>query len=89
MNSIQANATGRNDDAVRASQPRSTSKPREPPLPPEVALAYRVNDAAKVAGLSRSSLYLLIAEGKLRSVLVAGRRLIPADALRNLIRGAE
>jgi excisionase family DNA binding protein len=57
-------------------------------LPPDTALAYRVNDAAKVAGLSRSSLYLLIGEGKLRSVRVAGRRLIPADALRNLLHGA-
>ena len=57
-------------------------------LPPDTVLAYRVNDAAKVAGLSRSSLYLLIGEGKLRSVLVAGRRLIPADALRDLLRGA-
>ena len=75
MNSIQANIAGRKDDAVLA------------PLPPEVTLAYRVNDAAKVAGLSRSSLYVLIGEGKLRSVLVAGRRLIPADALRDLLRG--
>ena len=58
------------------------------PLPPETVLAYRVNDAAKVAGLSRSSIYVLIGEGKLRSVLVAGRRLIPADALRELVRGA-
>lgn len=58
------------------------------PLPPDTVLAYRVNDAAKVAGLSRSSLYVLIGEGKLRSVLVAGRRLIPADALRDLLRGA-
>ena len=58
------------------------------PLPPDTVLAYRVNDAAKVAGLSRSSLYVLIGEGKLRSVLVAGRRLIPADALRDLLRDA-
>ena len=88
MDTIQANVTGRKDDPVRASQPRSTSGPRGPPLPPEVVLAYRVNDAAKVAGLSRSSLYLLIGEGTLKSVLVAGRRLIPADALRDLLRGA-
>jgi excisionase family DNA binding protein len=58
------------------------------PVPLDTILAYRVNDAAKVAGLSRSSLYVLIGEGKLRSVLVAGRRLIPADALRDLLRGA-
>jgi hypothetical protein len=44
------------------------------PLPPDTVLAYRINDAAKVAGLSRSSLYVLIGEGKLLSVLVAGRR---------------
>src|SRR5271165_1956446 len=47
------------------------------PLPSPVALAYRVNDAAKVAGLNRSSLYELMAARKLRSVMVAGRRLIP------------
>ena len=58
------------------------------PLPPDTVLAYRINDAAKVAGFSRSSLYALIGEGKLRSVRVAGRRLIPADALRDLLRGA-
>ena len=58
------------------------------PLPPDTALAYRVNDAARVAGLSRSSLYTLMGEGKLRSVLIAGRRLIPADALRDLLSGA-
>jgi len=55
---------------------------------PDTVLAYRVNDAAKVAGLSRSSLYCLMGDGKLRSVLVGGRRLIPADALRDLLRGA-
>jgi excisionase family DNA binding protein len=58
------------------------------PLPQDAVLAYRINDAVKVAGLSRSSLYALIGEGKLRSVRVAGRRLIPADALRDLLRGA-
>ena len=73
MNSIQANVIDRKA-AV--------------PLPPDTALAYRVNDAARIAGLSRSSLYVLIGEGKLRSVLVAGRRLIPADALREILRGA-
>jgi excisionase family DNA binding protein len=57
-------------------------------LPTSAVLAYRVNDAAKVAGLSRSTLYELMAANKLRSVMVGGRRLIPADALRALIQGA-
>ena len=73
MNSTQTNVTGRKVAAA---------------IPSETVLAYRLNDAARVAGLSRSSLYVLIGEGKLRSVLVAGRRLIPADALRDLLRGA-
>jgi helix-turn-helix protein len=65
-----------------------TSRVGSGALPLDAVLAYRVNDAAKAAGLSRSSLYTLMSEGKLRSVLVAGRRLIPADALRELLRGA-
>lgn len=59
---------------------------REALLPPDTALAYRVNDASRVSGLG--TIYKLIGEGKLCSVLVAGRRLIPADALRDLLRGA-
>jgi excisionase family DNA binding protein len=75
MDTVQGNVTGRG--------------PKSPiPLSIDVALAYRVNDAAKVTGLSRSSLYNLIAEKKLRSIVVAGRRLIPADALRELLQVA-
>jgi excisionase family DNA binding protein len=48
--------------------------------------AYRVQDFCKAFGLSRSTVYNLIAQGKLRSVLVAGRRLIPADAAEDLLR---
>jgi hypothetical protein len=67
--------------ANRAGDRRSTAPPLQP-------LAYTINDATKVSGLGRSSIYKLIGEGKLRSVLVAGRRLILADALRDLLRGA-
>jgi hypothetical protein len=72
--------------ANRACDRRSTAPPSPPP--PDIALAYRINDAVKLSGLSRSSIYKLIGEGKLRSVLVAGRRLIPADALRSLLGAA-
>jgi hypothetical protein len=76
MESVQPNVTGKEAGS------------RGVPLPPDIALAYRVNDAIKVSGLSRSSLYRLIGQGELHSVVVAGRRLIPADALRALLRGA-
>ena len=68
-----------------AAEGKRRSKLPSVPVPPDVAMAYRVNDAAKVSGLSRSTIYNLIAARKLRSVVVAGRRLIPADALRDLL----
>lgn len=56
--------------------------PTHSPLAP---LALRIDDAAAAVGLSRSTLYKLIAANKLRTVKVAGRRLIPVSALRALI----
>jgi hypothetical protein len=41
----------------------------------DTRLALRVNDAVAISGLSRSSLYKLLANGKLRNVVVRGRRL--------------
>lgn len=49
--------------------------------------AYRVQDSCRAYGRSRSTAYNLMASGKLRSVRVAGRRLIPADAAEALLRG--
>lgn len=49
--------------------------------------AYRVQDFCKAFGVSRSTAYNLMAAGKLRSVLIAGRRVIPADAAEALLRG--
>ena len=48
-------------------------------------LALRVNDACRVIGCGRTSLYELINEGKLKTVIIAGRRLVPMSALRELI----
>jgi excisionase family DNA binding protein len=45
-------------------------------------LAYRIDEAGSATGLSRSTLYGLIASGRLRSIKAAGRRLILADDLR-------
>jgi hypothetical protein len=63
-------------------------KQRRPPPPLTAAITYRVEDAVVVSGLSRANLYRQLQSGKLRSVFVAGRRLIPADALREFLRGA-
>ena len=58
----------------------STSKPDD-------KRAYRINEAVAAYRLSRSTLYKLIAEGNLRTVKIAGRRLIPRDAIEALFEG--
>lgn len=47
--------------------------------------ALRLKDAARLYGVSRSTIYKLMVEGKLRTVKIAGRRLIPVDAMEALL----
>ncbi len=47
--------------------------------------AYHVKEAAAAYGLSRSTLYVMMANHVLRSVKVGGRRLIPVDAIEALL----
>jgi hypothetical protein len=61
--------------------------PRGPP-PSDAAICYRISDAVAISGLSRSTLYKAMQNGHLRSVFVAGRRLIPAAVLRRFLLGA-
>lgn len=48
-------------------------------------LAYRMKDAAHVLGLSVTTLYEMRRKGELPAVRIAGRALIPAEALRRLL----
>ncbi len=48
--------------------------------------AFQVNEFASAYGLSRSTIYLLMKSGKLRTVRIGGRRLIPRDAAEALLR---
>lgn len=45
------------------------------------AVLYRVDEAATALRLSRSVLYELIRSGRLRTVKVGSRRLVPVEAL--------
>lgn len=58
-----------------------------PEAPPPIA--YRIDDAARAAGLSRSKLYALIAEGALRAVRRGGRTLVLHAELEAFLRGAD
>ena len=48
-------------------------------------LAYTVPDACKAAGLGRTTLYELIAAGRLRAMKAGTRTLIEADSLRSYL----
>jgi excisionase family DNA binding protein len=49
--------------------------------------AFRVNDFCALYSISRSSAYKLMADGKLRTVRVGGRRLIPKESAEALLSG--
>jgi excisionase family DNA binding protein len=53
------------------------------------AMAYGVNDAAALLGVSRWTLYELLRRGEIRSFKVAGRRLVSAQAIVDFIADAE
>ncbi len=44
-------------------------------------LAYTVEEAARLLGISRTSAYLAAQRGELPSVLIGRRRLVPREAL--------
>jgi excisionase family DNA binding protein len=58
---------------------------RTPKVAPIERRALRINDAALAYGVGRSTLYKLMSEGKLATVKVAGRRLVPCDNMEALL----
>jgi excisionase family DNA binding protein len=50
-------------------------------------IAYRVNDACRLLSISRSHLYDLVAEGKVRLVKIGNRSLVPASEIARLVAG--
>jgi excisionase family DNA binding protein len=61
-------------------------KPGIPQQPdPFMRRACRIHEACVALGISRSTLYKLVAEGKLRLIHLGGRSLIPATEIDRLI----
>ena len=48
-------------------------------------IAYSLSEAEVLSGLSRATLYRLIAQGRLHTVHVGRRRLVPSDDLVALV----
>jgi excisionase family DNA binding protein len=57
-------------------------------LSPE-PLAYSVNEACRVTSLGRTFIYKLISDGRLKTIKIGNRTLIPADSLRAFLQGAQ
>jgi predicted DNA-binding transcriptional regulator AlpA len=53
----------------------------------EKPLAYRVNQFCEAIGIGRTSFYELVKQQKIKTVVVAGRRLIPAPEAERLLAG--
>lgn len=51
-------------------------------------LLHTVDRACLVMGIGRTSVYKLISEGKLRTVRIAGRTLVPHASIEELLAGA-
>jgi excisionase family DNA binding protein len=69
-------------------KPRRELKPEEKPeLKPEDRRAFTVKEFCNAYRVSRSLAYKLMADQKLRSVLVGGKRLIPVEAAAELMSG--
>jgi len=48
-------------------------------------LAYSINDTARILSLGRTSVYAMIADGRLEAFKLGRRTLIKADSIRRLI----
>lgn len=49
------------------------------------ALAVSINDAAKALGLGRTSIYAMIADGRLEAFKLGRRRLVTTESIRKLV----
>jgi excisionase family DNA binding protein len=52
-------------------------------------LAYSINETARTLSLGRTSIYAMIADGRLQAFKLGRRTLIKAESIRRLISGEE
>lgn len=49
-------------------------------------LAYRVKHFCSSVGLGKTKFYELLRDGKIKTVIIGGRRLVPAEEAQRLVR---
>ena len=52
-------------------------------------LAYSINEAARTLSLGRTSIYAMIADGKLEAFKFGRRTLVKGDSIRRLVDGQD
>jgi excisionase family DNA binding protein len=50
-------------------------------------LAYSINETARALGLGRTSIYAMIADGRLEAFKLGRRTLVKAESIRRLVEG--
>jgi len=58
------------------------SKTKEADTP----LAYRVRDFCKSVGVGKTKFYELLRAGKIKTITIGGRRLVPAEEAQRIVR---
>ena len=81
METAQANVTGRKPTTRRAPAGSPLPPARGPPDAPK---ARRIPDACHAIGISRSMLYKLAGQGKVKLVRIAGRTVVPETEIDRL-----
>jgi excisionase family DNA binding protein len=59
------------------------------PLLVEKPLAYQINQFCRLIGIGRSHFYELVKDGKIRTVMLGGRRVVPASEGDRLLSGCD
>ena len=49
-------------------------------------LLYTVSECCRLTGLGRTKFYELVRAGKIKTIIIGGRRLVPADEAKRLVR---
>lgn len=75
-------------DAKGSKYSDGTNRRKQERAPHPAALAYGVDEAAAVLGISRRTVYELIAGERLKSVKLCGRRIITRASLEELLASA-
>jgi excisionase family DNA binding protein len=53
------------------------------------ALSFTIQDACRLTGIGRTTLFALLAEGRLRRIKIGTKTLVEGESLRALIQGRE